>query len=158
MRHATVLGLAVPAVLGLGSSGSGFLPAPGPWSAAPRVGNAVGHSLTFMMRISRTQRITEINMDYEGDVVTCTFRNEASGNWLVGEHLLHLRRPIDHRHRFSVPMSGTALNQGAIPGATVHYELRITGQFTSRHRATGTVEFRQGCTLAKPYAPWQALG
>ena len=63
-----------------------------------------------MIRVARTNRITELNMDYEGDVVLCTFRNVQSGNWMVGEHLRRLKRPIDRKHRFSVIASGNALN------------------------------------------------
>ena len=158
MRRTGLLAALLILALSTVASASSFAPAPGSWSAKPRIGNAVGHSLTFMMQVSRTKRITEVNMDYEGDVVLCTFRNAQSGNWMVGEHLRHLKRPIDNRHRFSVIMSGNALNTGGIPGATVRYSLRITGQFTSRHAARGTIQFLSGCTMPKRYAPWQAIG
>lgn len=50
-----------------------------------------------MIRVARTKRITELNMDHEGDVVLCTFRNAQSGNRMVGEHLKRLKRPIDRK-------------------------------------------------------------
>ena len=158
MRRTALVGLVLCLALSTVARASSFAPAPGPWSAEPRIGNAVGHSLTFMMRVARTNRITELNMNYEGDVVLCTFRDVQSGNWMVGEHFKHLKRPIDRKHRFSVIVSGNALNTGGIPGATVPYSLRISGQFTSRHAAKGTIEFVRGCTMPKAYLPWRALG
>ena len=135
------------------------VPVAGPWSASPVAGNAVGHSLDFMMRVSARRRIVEVNMDYEGDVVQCTFRGVKSGNWQLGEHLLRLNVVIDAKTgRFTVPMKGEALNAGGIPGAKVPYELKITGRFTAAHAATGTIRLVRGCTLPAAYAPWRALG
>ena len=158
MRRVLLIGALVVATA-LPAAATSSTPAPGPWSATPVAGNAMGHSLTFMLRVSDDQGITEVNMDYEGDVVTCTFRNATSGDWLVGEHLVHLRRPIARgSRRFSVAMHGEALNQGGLPGATVHYALTITGRFVSPHSARGTIHFREGCKVPSAYAPWRALG